>query len=112
MANTKPVAFISFVGSDFHHDGGGVSQFRERLADEVSMHTGEELSIFQDQDDALWAQVWKERVEESVDRAAFLITFITPRFFSTPQCRSETPAVPFFVKTASTRMELSLSGHH
>ena len=89
MANTKPVAFISFVGSDFQHDEGGIPQFRERLADEVSMHTGEELSIFHDRDDALWAQVWKERVEESVDRATFLIAFITPRFFSNPQCRSE-----------------------
>ena len=89
MADTKPVAFISFVNSDFQHDEGGVSLFRERLSDEVSMHTGEELSIFQDRDDALWAQVWKERVEESVDRATFLIAFITPRFFSSPQCRSE-----------------------
>ena len=89
MANTKPVAFISFVGSDFQHNEEGVPQFRERLVDEVSMHTGEELSIFQDRDDALWAQVWKERVEESVDRATFLIAFITPRFFSSPQCRSE-----------------------
>jgi len=89
MANTKPVAFISFVSSDFQHDEGGVPQFRERLADEVSMHTGEELSIFQDRDDVLWAQVWKERVEESVDRSTFLIAFITPRFFSSPQCRSE-----------------------
>ena len=89
MANTKPVAFISFVGSDFQHDEGGIPQFQERLADEVSMHTREELSIFQDRDDVLWAQVWKERVEESVDRATFLIAFITPRFFTSPQCRSE-----------------------
>ena len=36
MANTKPVAFISFVASDFQHDEGGIPQFRERLADEVS----------------------------------------------------------------------------
>ena len=89
MANTKPVAFISFVGSDFQHDEGGVSQFGERLADEVSMHIGQELSIFQDRDDLLWARVWKDRVEESIDPATFLIVFITPRFFSSPQCRSE-----------------------
>ena len=89
MANTKPVAFISFVGSDFQHDEGGIPQFRERLADEVSMHTREELSIFQDREDVLWAQAWKDRVEESVDRATFLIAFITPRFFTSPQCRSE-----------------------
>ena len=89
MANTKHVAFLSFASSDFQHDEGGVPEFRERLAEEVSMHTGQELSIFQDRDDVLWAQVWKERVEETVDGAAFLIAFITPRFFSSPQCRSE-----------------------
>ena len=89
MANTRPVAFINFVASDFQHDEGGVPQFRERLADELNMHIGEELSIFHDRDDVLWAQVWKDRVGESVDRATFLIAFITPRFFSNPQCRSE-----------------------
>ena len=89
MPETKPVAFISFVGSDFQHDWERVSQFRERLADEVSLHTGEELSIFQDRDDMPWGQAWKERVEESLDHVTFLIAFITPRFFSSPQCRAE-----------------------
>ena len=89
MANTKSVAFISFVGSDFQHDEGGVLQFRERLADEASMHIGEELSIFHDRDDVLWARVWKDRIEESIDHNTFLIAFITPRFFASPQCRSE-----------------------
>ena len=89
MPETKPVIFMSFVSSDFQHDEERISRFRELLTDEASMHAGEELSIFQDRDDALWAQAWKDRVEESLDHVTFLIVFITPRFFTSPQCRSE-----------------------
>ena len=94
MADTKPVAFLSFVSSDFQHEEGRIAQFRERLTDEVSMHTGKEMSIFQDRDDALWKQAWEEHVEqaqsgEDSGAPAFLIAFITPRFFRSDQCRSE-----------------------
>ena len=89
MADTKPTAFISFVASDFQHDDERISQFGERLANEVSIHTGGQLDIFQDRDNALWVETWKERVEESLDQMTFLIAFITPRFFSSPQCRAE-----------------------
>ena len=92
MAEVKPVAFMSFVNSDFQHEEGRIAQFRERLIDEVSMHTGKELSIFQDRDDALWREAWKAHVEDSVNGAAFLIAFITPRYFRSEQCRSELTA--------------------
>ncbi len=97
MADTKPVAFLSFVSSDFQHEEGRIAQFRERLTDEVSMHTGKEMSIFQDRDDTLWKTAWEERVEEahagegSAD-PAFLIAFITPRFFRSDQCKGEMEA--------------------
>ena len=84
MAETKPIAFMSFVSSDFQHEEGRISQFRERLADEVSMHTGRELAIFLDRNDVLWGQSWKERIEESLDGATFLIAFITPQVLPEP----------------------------
>ncbi|PKB65871.1 MAG: hypothetical protein BZY81_08990 [SAR202 cluster bacterium Io17-Chloro-G4] len=92
MADIKPVAFLSFVNSDFHHEEGRIAQFRERLADEVSMHTGKDLSVFVDRDDALWKQAWEERVEQATDDPALLISFITPRFFRSDQCKSEMEA--------------------
>jgi len=92
MADSKPVAFLSFVSSDFQHEEGRIAQFRERLTDEVSMHTGKEMSIFQDRDDTLWNQAWKEHVEDATDAHAFLIAFITPRFFRSDQCKSEMEA--------------------
>ena len=92
MADSNPVAFMSFVASDFQTDEGRISQFRDRLTDEVSMHSMEELFIFQDRDDPLWRQYWRERVEQSLDDSTFLIAFITPRFFRSHQCRSELQA--------------------
>lgn len=46
MVNTKPVAFISFVGSDSQHDEGRIHQFRERLADDGGQGTLEDNDIF------------------------------------------------------------------
>lgn len=97
MADTKPVVFISFVNSDFQHEEGRIAQFRERLADEVSMHTGKEISIFHDRDDTLWKAAWKEYVEEALAEdgtiePAFLIASITPRFFRSDQCKGEMEA--------------------
>ena len=97
MADTKPVAFLSFVNSDFQHEEGRIARFRERLADEVSMHTGKNLSIFQDRDDALWKQAWEEHVEladaeEWSSQTALLIAFITPGFFHSDQCKNKMEA--------------------
>ena len=89
MAEANPVAFMSFVSSDFQHEEGHISQFRDRLTDEVSMHSLEELFIFQDRDDNLWRQYWRDRVEGSLNGTTFLIPFITPRFFRNQQCRDE-----------------------
>ena len=86
MAESNPVAFMSFVSSDFQQEEGRITQFRDRLADEVSMHSTEDLLIFQDRDDISWSQYWKERVEESLDATTFLIPFITPTRIR-PSCR-------------------------
>ena len=89
MAETNPVAFMSFVSSDFQQEEERISQFRDRLTHEVRMHSMQEMFIFQDRDDASWSQYWKERVEESLDANTFLIAFITPRYFQNSSCRNE-----------------------
>jgi len=85
----QPIAFMSYAINDDRHDGGKLTQFRERLSGEVQMQTGEEFVIFQDRQHILWGQKWKERIEESLDGATFLIPIITPRFFNSPYCRDE-----------------------
>ena len=78
---------MSYVRSDDQH--GRLTQFRERLSAEVQLQTGEEFPIFQDRNDILWGQNWKQRIEESLDAVTFLIPIITPSFFKSPPCRGE-----------------------
>lgn len=84
-----PVGFLSYVRDDDAHEHGRLTQFCDRLAGEVRMQSGEKFDIFQDRNDIAWGQQWKERIEESIDAATFLIPIITPRFFKSPPCRDE-----------------------
>ena len=83
----KPAAFMSYVHSDDNR--GRLTEFRERLGDEVRVQIGEEFLIFQDRKDILWGQNWKKRIEESLDEVTFLIPIITPSFFNSPACSDE-----------------------
>lgn len=82
-----PAAFLSYVHLDDKHLH--ISEFRQRLSDEVHVQTGEEFPIFQDRNDIFWGQNWKERIDDSIDGATFLVPIITPSFFNSPYCRRE-----------------------
>ena len=84
-----PIAFMSYVRLDDQHDNGRMTQLRERLSGEVRLQTGEEFPIFQDRNDIKWGQQWKQRIDDSIDQATFLIPLITPAFFRSPPCRGE-----------------------
>jgi len=78
---------MSYVHSDDNR--GRLTEFRERLGDEVHMQIGEEFSIFQDRKDILWGQNGEARIKESLDEVTFLILIITPSFFKSQPCRDE-----------------------
>jgi F-box protein 11 len=88
MSN-EPAAFMSYVRFVDQHEGGRLTQFRERLAAEVQVQTGEEFLIFQDRNDIAWGQNWKARIDEALDAVTLLIPVITPAFFRSPACRDE-----------------------
>jgi hypothetical protein len=89
ILSRHPIAFMSYVRQDDQHENGRLSQFHDRLSAEVRMQTGEAFAIFQDRNDIAWGQQWKQRIEESLDAATFLIPMITPAFFKSPACREE-----------------------
>ena len=78
---------MGYVTSDDRYER--LTEFRERLSNEVRVQIGEEFSIFQDRKDILWGQNWKKRIEESLDEVTFLIPIITPSFFNSQYCRRE-----------------------
>lgn len=86
-AGAIPAAFLSYDHLDDRY--GHISQFRERLADEVCIQTGEEFLIFQDRSDIQWGENWRARIDESLESVAFIIPIITPSFFKSEYCRSE-----------------------
>lgn len=89
MNKNDPVAFLSYVRSDDDHDGGRITDLRQRLEGEVRMQTGLPFHIFQDRNDILWGQQWKERLEEALMSVTFLIPIVTPSFFRSNACRDE-----------------------
>jgi hypothetical protein len=85
---TKPAAFMSYAHVD--NEYGQLTEFRERLSNEVQVQTGKEFPIFQDRDDILLGQDWRQRIEEALEEEiTFLIPIITPSFFNSQACREE-----------------------
>lgn len=69
---------------------GRLTEFRERLSNEVHVQTGEEFPIFQDRNDILLGQVWRERIDQAIQQeVTFLIPILTPSFFKSAACREE-----------------------
>jgi parallel beta-helix repeat protein len=89
VMSSQPAAFMSYVRLVDQHDDGQLSQFRERLADEVQVQTGEDFVIFQDREDIAWGQNWQARIDETLDAVTLLIPIITPGFFRSQPCREE-----------------------
>jgi hypothetical protein len=86
----EPVAFLSYVHADDEHDDGLITAFRRKLEGELRAQTGyRELRVFQDRDDIAWGQAWRDRVDNSLDAATFLIPVVTPAFLASEQCRRE-----------------------
>jgi hypothetical protein len=89
MSKNDPVAFLSYVRSDDEHDGGRITELRQRLEGEVKMQTGLPFHIFQDRNDIRWGHQWKERLEDALMSVTFLIPIVTPSFFRSNACRDE-----------------------
>jgi parallel beta-helix repeat protein len=86
----QPAAFMSYARFNDQHDDGQLTAFRERLADEIQVQTGEDFPIFQDRADIAWGQNWQHRITQALDTATLLLVIITPGFFRSPHCRAET----------------------
>lgn len=85
----SPMAFMSYVRFDDNYEDGKLTRFRERLSSEVRLQSGQDFPIFQDHADIKAGQDWKQRIDESLDGAKFLIAVITPSFFKSQFCRYE-----------------------
>jgi hypothetical protein len=89
MVELSLVGFLSYARTDDDHNGGHLTDFRRMLEGELRAQTGEQVTIFQDREDILWGQVWKDRLNIGVDSATVLVPIITPSYFASSACRKE-----------------------
>ncbi|MDN3222988.1 right-handed parallel beta-helix repeat-containing protein [Pseudomonas nunensis] len=85
----QPIGFMSYVRFDDAHNDGRITEFCDRLKNEVKTLLGSPFDIFQDKTHISWGQQWKQRLDESIDASTFLIPIITPSFFNSEACRDE-----------------------
>ena len=85
----QPAALMSYARFNDQHDDGQLTAFRERLAAEIRVQTGEEFLIFQDRTDIAWGQNWQHRIDQALDTVTLLLAIITPGFFRSSHCRDE-----------------------
>ncbi len=85
----QPAAFMSYARFNDQHDDGQLTAFRERLAAEIQVQTGDEFAIFQDRADIAWGQNWQQRIDQALGTVTLLLVIITPGFFRSPRCRAE-----------------------
>jgi formylglycine-generating enzyme required for sulfatase activity len=84
-----PDAFLSYTRFDDQNDGGAISEFRMRLANEVRAVTGKPFEIFQDIDGIGLGEKWSGKLDQILDQARFFIPIITPNYFTSEACRDE-----------------------
>lgn len=89
MGERKPLAFMSYEHFANEHDKGYLTEFCQALAGEVKLLSGDEFFIFHDIKDIEYGELWKKRIEDTLDSTALLIPIITPGFFKSDNCRDE-----------------------
>lgn len=88
MLSVKPRAFMSYAHVDNKY--AKLTEFRDRLSNEVHVQTGDAFPIFQDRNDILLGQTWHERITSALQKeVTFLIPILTPSFFKSDACREE-----------------------
>lgn len=81
--------FWSYVRKDDHADGKRITRLAHDLAQQFEMLTGDTIDLFLDKDDINWGDDWASKIDESLASTAFFIPIITPRYFTSAQCRRE-----------------------
>jgi hypothetical protein len=81
--------FLSYSRADDEHEGGVISQLRDRLVAEFRFQTGRDLFVFQDTVGIDLGEHWRSKIETEIDRTSFLLVFLTPSYLRSSTCREE-----------------------
>ena len=86
----QAAGFWSYSRGDNDHLENQLTELRQRIAGEVSMILGTDVSMFQDVYDLRTGDKWKDALRGAVSTATFLVPVLSPRYFARAWCREET----------------------
>ena len=86
---SHPAGFFSYVRFNDQIEEGRLSDFREKLENEVSMLLGEKFDLFQDTKGVGFGQNWQRRLKEGLAESTLFIPILTPAYLRRPACRGE-----------------------
>ena len=89
MISTGAAGFWSYAHTDNKSALGEILRLADQIKSEYDLLTGREFELFVDQDDIVWGQEWRDRINSGLLKATFFIPVITPRYFQRPECRNE-----------------------
>ena len=81
--------FWSYVHKDDEAEKGRIEQLAHDLVAEYEMITGETIKLFYDRDSIEWGDNWRAVIDENLLTAAFFVAILTPRYFTSKECRRE-----------------------
>ncbi len=83
------MGFWSYVHKDDKAESRRISRLARDVVDQYELLTGETIELFLDQDRIRWGDKWHQEIDGSLASVAFFIPVLTPRYFRSPECRSE-----------------------
>src|SRR5436305_9050471 len=92
------LGFWSYVHDDDEAEGGRIARLARDVASQFEMLTAEPLDLFLDKDAIKWGEHWPAKVDSTLASVAFFIPVMTPRYFTSPECRRE---LQFFARQAN-----------
>jgi TIR domain len=81
--------FWSYVHKDDEAEKGRIAQLAHDLVEQYEMITGETINLFLDRDSIEWGDNWRARIDDGLLNAAFFVAILTPRYFTSKECRRE-----------------------
>jgi hypothetical protein len=81
--------FWSYTHKDDEAEKGRIEQLAHDLVDQYQMITGETIKLFFDRDSLEWGDNWRAIIDENLLTAAFFVAILTPRYFTSAECRRE-----------------------
>jgi len=89
MDNDQAAGFWSYTRKDDDQVGGRITRLAKAISDEYSLLTGSDLTLFLDRESIEWGDQWRTRIEQALQATTFFIPVVTPRFFTSQECRNE-----------------------